>query len=1267
MAYVTAIGSNPEQVEYRLEQRHGCGAAEVQFSYHVDGRERPLRWIGKGLETFGIVPGSELTEDQHEMARALMAGLDPRTGERLVAPKLGVYADAKVALAPLVAAVQAAAAARGVEAAELFAGGSNAGAWGRAERAVARLGEGAVLRADEAGRLADAAGVDVAAVWGREVYAAAVANLSETVTVTLEDGRSVSAVVPRRQVVGNMGYDLTFTLPKSHSLLLAFADEDTAASIEAVYTDGVNDTFTWLEAATAYGMRGKHGNGKTAEVIEGGGFAGWTMTHRAARPVDGRVVGDPHWHVHLTIANMTLGADGNWSTVAAGGRDLMRHAPAADHVLKALVRHRLAATFGVEFARSERTGAWEVAAIPDATLVAFSKRGASIAALLADLGFDAETATRRAEDLAAAQTRAGKAHATAAPDATLRERWQAEAREHGVDPDGLAAAALPGPPDGDAPAEAQTARELCEDELLAVVTARLLDPEHGLTSTGRRFSRADALAAVADALPGGAADIAAIEAITDKALRHAGIVALPARQDRAPERTPPSAELAAGQAPAVGSAANLNGARRQLGATHMANGTRYTTADVIAAEQVILATAATSVPGQRAARVEAEVAELAIAAVQAGQGYELSAEQAAAVTRLVTVGRAVDAVLGPPGTGKTTMLRAARAAFEAGGFTVAGAATAAVAAANLTAESGIQARTVAQWRHAIHAGDGLTGVDVLVLDEANLTDDRDRAVLYREAECTGTAIVEVGDPQQLRGVGCGSLFGRVHALVEGAALRENRRQRDADERAAIAAWREGRYGQALSSWSARDRLVATETAQEAVTATVTRWMTERDGAPDAHTEIAGVVMLAATNETVERLNDVAQAVRASLGELGAGRDYRLAAGREVRLHEGDHVLIRLNDRAQRRHEGPDVLNGYRGVIERIGDDGRVAVAWARDGDDGPAVTRAVLDPSFIAAGGLSLGYAMTVHKAEGLTVTADWTRPDGTRAGGAVLVHTAGMDEPALHVASTRHRERMWLFAAREALETAEDTWQRGTPTAAADLTARVIGALGAHAAATAAAPNDIPVHDDLGRDPTRSTHPDQAGRRLQREPVPVQPLQDRHPEATTEPAAPPVLEPTAEPAVDPAPAGAGEKVRQDATAAEGDTLARAAAAAADWTSEVAVLDEQPAAAAGSAEPGPAEAAGAPPTIGDPAPEPARDRARERAELAAVRAAAMARIQDAARRRQEQAEPARQTQDRAAEAERVQQERAAAARREREIREAEERRRDLDRGPGLSM
>ena len=85
-------------------------------------------------------------------------------------------------------------------------------------------------------------------------------------------------------------------------------------------------------------------------------------------PAGGRPVGDPHWPVHVTLANMPRGADGRWltvagrwSTVAADERDLMRPAPAVDKLTQALVRNALHRRYGVSFARNACTGLRRVA------------------------------------------------------------------------------------------------------------------------------------------------------------------------------------------------------------------------------------------------------------------------------------------------------------------------------------------------------------------------------------------------------------------------------------------------------------------------------------------------------------------------------------------------------------------------------------------------------------------------------------------------------------------------------------------------------------------------------------------------------------------------------------------------------------------------------------------------------------------------------------------------------------------------------------------
>lgn len=76
-----------------------------------------------------------------------------------------------------------------------------------------------------------------------------------------------------------------------------------------------------------------------------------------------------------------------------------------------------------------------------------------------------------------------------------------------------------------------------------------------------------------------------------------------------------------------------------------------------------------------------------------------------------------------------------------------------MAAQSLQNEAGIPARTIASWLHRIRDGEGLAGVDVLVVDEAAMTDDRAMAVLLTEAARTRTKVVTIGGPLHLQAVG----------------------------------------------------------------------------------------------------------------------------------------------------------------------------------------------------------------------------------------------------------------------------------------------------------------------------------------------------------------------------------------------------------------------------------------------------------------------------------------------------------------------------------
>ncbi|MFD0386485.1 ATP-dependent RecD-like DNA helicase [Streptomyces stramineus] len=465
----------------------------------------------------------------------------------------------------------------------------------------------------------------------------------------------------------------------------------------------------------------------------------------------------------------------------------------------------------------------------------------------------------------------------------------------------------------------------------------------------------------------------------------------------------------------------------------MSNTDRYTTHDILAAEQVIVDQARARY-ADGSARLTGDQAAAALSVFQVAAGFELSAEQRRVVERLLTAGHGVDAVFGVAGSGKTTLMEACRIGWDAVGMTYAGACLSAVAAQNLYEGSGVPSSTIASWLKRIEAGTGLRGVDVLVLDEAVMTDDRAMAVLLAEAARTGTKIIAIGDPQQLQAIGPGGGFEEVHRLVGGEFLADNRRQKDEGERAALEVWRQGaaQRERALRMLSDGGRVHATDTADAARAEILAAWNQIRTRWPDAHDALANLVVLAARNEDVDSLNAGAQALRRAAGELGPARTFVLPRRETLTLAVGDVVRVRRNDYRSRRGAGLDVLNGYRAVVTDISDDRRVQITWRREESDGTVShQQAWLTPGQISQGALSLGYAMTIAASQGLTAQTS-------------LMYGLGANSFSLYPGITRAKgeNHLWLPAA--ALEDEETRATLGEPRSEAELLDRALYAYGA-------------------------------------------------------------------------------------------------------------------------------------------------------------------------------------------------------------------------------
>jgi ATP-dependent exoDNAse (exonuclease V) alpha subunit len=169
-------------------------------------------------------------------------------------------------------------------------------------------------------------------------------------------------------------------------------------------------------------------------------------------------------------------------------------------------------------------------------------------------------------------------------------------------------------------------------------------------------------------------------------------------------------------------------------------------------------------------------------------------------------------------------------------------------------------------------------VDVLVIDEAAMCDDRDLTRLLAAAWKAGTKTVPVGDPQQLQAVGIGGVFAAIHRQVGGLTLTENRRQDDPLERRALEIWRAGNRPAALATWADGQHIHAGNDRDDTLATLLTHWAQARAGLVGGpHNELARMLVLAGTNADTATINTAARAIRRAAGEItGPDRTYALA-------------------------------------------------------------------------------------------------------------------------------------------------------------------------------------------------------------------------------------------------------------------------------------------------------------------------------------------------------------------------------------------------------
>jgi ATP-dependent exoDNAse (exonuclease V) alpha subunit len=379
--------------------------------------------------------------------------------------------------------------------------------------------------------------------------------------------------------------------------------------------------------------------------------------------------------------------------------------------------------------------------------------------------------------------------------------------------------------------------------------------------------------------------------------------------------------------------------------------------------------------GERRGQVDERDVDRALA----GDAF-LSEEQQNLVRRLTRDGDGVAVIVGKAGTGKTTALSTARAAWVAGEVSVLGCAVSHRAAKELEEGSGIPSTSLAAVLHSLDRPEArLPDGAVLVVDEAGLLGTRDAARLLAHVDDAHGKLVLTGDTRQLPSISAGGLLAGLATRLEPIRLNDNRRQQHEWERDALDRLREGKVGPALDAYADHGRITHAADWHQATGRLVADW--HATGDPD------GTVMIAHYRRDVAELNARARYAMRTLGRLG---DVELDAG-GLAFAVGDRIVVRRNDHRL------DVRNGDRGVVTAV--DLAERKLTVRIGDHEGTLPHAFME-SRTRSGDPAVqhGYAMTAYVAQGLTCRT-----------ALVLVHEDA-DREWAYTALSRGRERNQLY-----------------------------------------------------------------------------------------------------------------------------------------------------------------------------------------------------------------------------------------------------------------
>ena len=639
--------------------------------------------------------------------------------------------------------------------------------------------------------------------------------------------------------------------------------------------------------------------------------------------------GDPHLHTHVLVPNRQARADGK--LVSVDGTSLYHEARAAGVIYQATLRRELHRLLGLEWAPIDpATGMAELAGIDPVTIAVWSQRSSALREWAAQNLVVLDPQKGPTQaQLAAAQ----KATRPAKPEqlawAQLVQMWRADARGLRLDREAFRAARRAW----------RAASQVSWDRRRLAAAAANIEKA--------AFTRADLVELLGAQLP---VDIEG-EARSPRQLIEAAVEAMGMR---------------------------LTAPRE----AHQREGHERFTLDRILAEEMVLLDC-----------VDARDERSQLWGLHEFDLAGLSADQRRAVQNIARVPWLVCPLSAPAGAGKTTSMRALRAAARSSFKRVLVVAPTGKAVDVAVREgAGDVGYTLAAMLKALR--DNTLKLDqrtVVVVDEAGMVGTEDLRQLLAATTTAGTKTVLVGDAHQLAPVKArGGMFAHLCAdLPWTQKLSEVWRMRDAGERAASLALRDGGPApvrRAVHWYASHDRLRTGDPiamAHDALQAYRADTIADKDA-----------LLVCDTTEMADALN------RRIHDDTIDSTAPTVAAARGQRIGVGDLVVSRRNDPGIEVCDAIDltkpaadaVRNGQRWQVIAVDTDRqRIAARRLRDG------ARTVFSGDYLRQH-VTHGYAVTVHSAQG--VTADTTH--------AVLGENTSRN--LLYVALTRGRDTNTVY-----------------------------------------------------------------------------------------------------------------------------------------------------------------------------------------------------------------------------------------------------------------